>query len=453
MKGRTTLILAAAFLALLAVVLFFDRKKAGDVSGPEDRLAEIAAENVERIVFKNTSGTVTLARTGPNDWTITEPLETPADPVEVSSFLSAFSDLRIERVVEKENADLQKYEIPTREISLKMKGADRPVKILIGAENGVGGTFFARKEGDPRVVLLPSALKPSLEKKLFDFRRKDVFRFETGDVAGIKVESGKVRWEARKAGAEWFLETPLKALARDTEISALLDSLAGLRAAEFSVEAKKSGRPEKAGLDRPETTVTFSFPSPRKDLVFAFQEIGGKTYATNSESPLIVVPESDPTANLKRKADAFRETRIAVFNSWEAVGLQVKNNGLNLDLAKSAEGKWSFVSEPKGEADAGKVEAFLRKVESLEAAGFIDQPKPAAEHGLTVPRAEITIHTREQGENPAEKTITLLFGGPDKDQKMIVRNTRFDYLFKIEGAFLDDLPKSPADWKAASSGK
>ena len=221
---------------------------------------------------------MTLARTGPNDWTITAPLETPADPVEVSSFLYALSDLKIERVVEKESADLQKYEIPAREISLKMKGADQPVKIAVGAENGVDGTFFARKEGDPRVVLLPRTLKPSLEKKLFDFRRKDVFRFETGDVARIRLVSGDVRWEARKDGTEWFLEKPVKALARDTEISALLDSLAGLRATEFAVEAKKPGAPEKAGLDRPEIIVALSFAEPRKDLVFAFQKAGEKTY-------------------------------------------------------------------------------------------------------------------------------------------------------------------------------
>ncbi|MHB8054899.1 MAG: DUF4340 domain-containing protein, partial [Candidatus Aminicenantales bacterium] len=382
MKGRTTLLLAAAFLALLAVVLFLDRNKTGDGAGPGEKLAEIAAENAEEITFKNAAETVTLARTGPNGWMITSPLETPADPVEVSSLLYALSDLRIERVVETESADLQKYEIPTREISLKMKGADKPVKISFGAENAVDGTFFARKEGDPRVVLLSRTLKPSLEKKLFDFRRKDVFRFETGDVARIRLVSGDVRWEAQKTGTEWFLETPMKALAKDMEISALLDSLAGLRATEFAVEAKKPGAPEKAGLDRPETIVTLSFTSPRKDLVFAFQKVGEKTYATNSESPLIVVPETDPSGQLAREADAFRETRVAVFNSWEALALSIKKDGLDLVLSKSAEGKWSFASEPKGEADSAKVESFLRTVESLAATEIIDRPKSPAAYGL-----------------------------------------------------------------------
>lgn len=453
MKGRTTLLLAAVFLALLAVVLFVDRKETGGAAAAEEKLADVVAENVEEIAFKNASGKVVLARTEPDGWSIREPRETPADPVEVSSLLYALSDLRIERVVEAENGDPQKYGIPASEIGLKMKAPAPAVTILIGAENPVGGTFYARKEGDPRIVLLPSALKPSLGKTFFDFRRKDVFRFETGDVARIEVASGNVRWAARKDGAEWFLEDPVKALAKESEISSLLDGLAGLRAAEFSVENKKTGDPDQAGLDRPDATVRLSFPSPRKDLVFAFQSVGGKTLATNSDSPLIVVPAADPTANLKRTAEGYRETRIAPFNSWEVAGLTVKNRDVSLDLVRNADGTWAFVSGEKGGADGRKVDAFLQKVGSFEAESFIDRPEPLSRYGLDALRAEIAIRTKSPGGAAAEKTIRLQIGAPDKDGKAVARNARFDYLFKIDGAWLDDLPGSAAAWAAAPPEK
>ena len=451
MKGRTTLLLAAAFLALLAVVLFIDRKETGGTDAAEGKLADVVAENVEEITFKNASGKVILARTGSDDWTIREPLETPADPVEVSSLLYALSDLRIERTVEAENGDPQKYGIPAAEIGLKMKGSDPAVTILLGAENPVGGTFYARKDGDPRIVLLPSSLKSSLSKTFFDFRRKDVFRFDTGDVTRIEVSSGDIRWTARKDGEEWFLESPVAALAKETEISSLLDGLAGLRAAEFSVENKKAGDPAQAGLDRAEATVRLGFPSPRKDLIFAFQSVGGKTLATNSDSPLIVVPVVDPTADLKRTADAYRETRIAPFNSWEVAGLAVKSGGVNLDLARSDDGVWTFLAGGKGEADREKVNAFLQKIERIEADGFIDRPDPPSRYGLDKPRAEVTIRTKSPGEAATEKSVTLLVGAPDRDGKTVARNTRFDYLYKIDGTWLDDLPQKTADWMAIPS--
>jgi len=452
-KAKTTLILAVVFCGLLAAVLFVDRKKPGDAAGPEGKLVEIASENVERISFDNGTETMTLVRDGSVGWQIAEPIETPADTIEVSGFLNAFTDLPIDRVVEEKNADLEKYGIPSRDVALKLRGTDRPVKISIGAENAVGRTFFAQKEGDPRVVLLPATLRSSLEKTLFDFRRKDDFRFETSNVTRIRLVSPHVRWEARKTGGEWFLESPLKALAGEAKITALLDSLSGLRAAAFAAEAKNPEELKKTGLDRPETTVALSVSGAKEELVFAFRRSVEKTYVMNSESPRIIVPESDPLAELGKKPDEFRENRIAVFHSWEAVRLAVKKEGLSLVLAKGPDGKWMFDAGLKDEADGAKVEDFLGKIESLEASGFVDAPKSPDAYGLAAPRAEITIRTREEGEKPVEKEFTLRVGDAGPDGKAAVKNARFDYLFKVDAAFLEDLPKAAGDWKAAAPGK
>ncbi|MCX6565753.1 MAG: DUF4340 domain-containing protein [Candidatus Aminicenantes bacterium] len=359
MKAKTTLILAVVFLGLLAVILFVDRKKPEDAAAPEGKLVELASENVERITFDNGTETVTLAKNGSGEWGIVGPIKTPADTIEVSGFLNAFADLPIDRIVEKENADLKKYGIPSRDVTLKLQGTDRPVKISIGAENAVGRTFFAQKEGDPRVVLLPATLKSSLDKTLFDFRRKDDFRFETSNVTRIRLASPDVRWEARKTGGEWFLESPVKALAGEAKITALLETLSGLRAAAFAAETKNPEELKKTGLDRPETTVALSVSGAKEDHVFSFHRGADKTYVLSSESPRIIVPESDPLSELGKKPDEFRENRVAVFHPWEAVKLTVKKEGLSLNLAKGPDGKWMFGAGPKDEADGAKVEAFL----------------------------------------------------------------------------------------------
>ncbi len=453
MKAGTTLVLAVVFLGLLAVVLFVDRNKPGDAAAPEGKLVELASESVERITFDNGTETMTLVRDGTGVWRIVEPIEAPADTIEISGFLNAFTDLPIDRVLEEKDADLEKYGIPSRVVALKLLGIDRPVKISIGTENAVGRTFFAQREGDPRVVLLPATLRSSLEKTLFDFRRKDDFRFETSSVTRIRLASPHVRWEARKTDGEWFLESPLKALAGGAKITALLDSLSGLRAASFAAETKNPEELKKTGLDRPETTVAVSVSGAKEDLVFAFHRGAEKTYVMNSESPRIIVPESDPLPELEKKPDAFRETRVAVFRSWDAVNLTVKKDGLSLALTKGPDGKWLFDAVPKDEADGAKVEAFLSRIEGLEAAGFVDAPKSPGVYGLASPRVEITIRTREEGAEPAEKSFTLLAGDVDKDGKAAVKNTQFDYLFKVDPAFLEDLPKDVGDWKAVEPEK
>ncbi|MCX6565752.1 MAG: hypothetical protein NTW38_04915 [Candidatus Aminicenantes bacterium] len=80
-------------------------------------------------------------------------------------------------------------------------------------------------------------------------------------------------------------------------------------------------------------------------------------------------------------------------------------------------------------------------------------PKWRLFSALAAPRAEITIRTREEGEKPVEKEFILLVGGIGKDGLTAVRNARFDYLFKVDAAFLEDLPKDAGDWKAAAPEK
>jgi hypothetical protein len=446
-KPKTTLILAVVFLALLAVVLFVEKRGSGE-TGPEEKLVQIAAADVEKVSLKRGPETVTVAKNAAGEWLVTEPLEAPADSTEVSSFIETFADLKIERVVEKEKADLQKYAIPSQEVSLWLKGADKPVRVLVGSENAIDQTFFGQREGDPRVVLLPGLIKERLEKKTFDFRRKDVFNFETKDIGAVKLVVKDVRWEARKTGAEWFLESPLKALAKDSKISTLLDSLSNLRAKEFAAEAKTPEELKKAGLDKPEAIVTLSFPGSGKELVFSFHKADDKTFAVSSDSPKIVVPEADLFLELEKKAEEYRENKVAAFNSWEAYKVDIKKSGLTLTLTKASNDKWYFDAAQKEEADATKVESFVRKVESLESTEYIDKPKSLAEHGLASPQTEIRIFTREAGEKPVEKSCTVLVGTVDKDKKAVVKNGRFDYLFKVDGAFMDDLPKEAKDWKA-----
>jgi hypothetical protein len=447
-KPKTTLILAVVFLGLLALVLFVDKKGTGPAGGPEEKLVQLAAADVEKVSLKRGAETLTFKKNDKSEWTIVEPMETPADATEVSGFVDSFADLRIERVVEKDKADLKKYDIPSKEVALWLKGADKPVRILVGAENAVGQTFYAQKEGDPRVVLLPSLLKTPLEKKLYDFRRKDVFKFETKDIGTVRLAVKDVKWEARKTGSEWFLEAPLKALVRDSKLSALLDSLSNLRAKEFAAENKTPEELKKAGLDKPEAVVTLALPGSGQELVFSFHKAADKTFAMSSDSAKIVVPEADLFLELEKKAEEYRENKVAVFNSWEARKLEIRKGALALTLTKASNDKWYFDAAQKDEADASKVESFIRKVESLESTEFIDKPKTLAEFGLAAPQAEIRVFTKETGEKPVEKSCAVLVGTVYKDKKAVVKNGRFDYLFKVDGAFLDDLPKEAKDWKA-----
>ena len=216
---------------------------------------DLASADVRKITLKNESGTMTFQKDEKGGWRITEPLEAQADDMEIDSLAASFAGLRIERVVEAEPKDLKTYEIPKSEVTLWAKGKDLPVKVLIGMENPIDNTLFAKLEDEKRVVLLPSSLKTSLDKKLFDFRGKDVFKFETADVRAIKVRAGDVAWAASKKDDAWELTAPISALVNGNKLDSLLYALSGLKAKEFISEKKSEEDIRKNGLDKPEYEV------------------------------------------------------------------------------------------------------------------------------------------------------------------------------------------------------
>ncbi len=118
---------------------------------------------------------------------------------------------------------------------------------------------------------------------------------------------------------------------------------------------------------------------------------------------------------------------------------------IDWELVKDEEDNWHFESPIKEEADKSKIQTFIRKIESLEAAEFIDPPLSLKDYGLDNPQSEIKIWVEEDEEKVKE--ITVLIGSEDKEsKKVVVKNARFDYLFRVDSAFLEEFPKDIKDW-------
>jgi hypothetical protein len=450
MKLKTTFILLVVFAVLLAAVLLFEgRSKARkETEEKGKKLVDLASADVEKITLKNEGGPITFKKDDKGEWLIIEPLEAKADSSEVSRLAEDFSSLKFERVIEAEGGDPAKYEIPKKELTLWFKGQAQPVKLLIGMENPLDNTLFAKREDDKRIVLLAGFLKSNLEKKVFDFRQKDIFKFEPEDVGSIKLKAKDISWQAQKKEAEWFLESPLKALAKKSRVDDVLRALSNLRAKEFVAEQKQEAEIAKFGLKEPEYTVALSLPAKNQEILFTLHKQDDTVYATTSISTKIVTAEAQVLTDIEKKAEDLREKQVVVFNSWEASKVHVKKGDLALTVGKDKDNKWQFEGAAKEEADSSRVETFLRKIESLEAVEFIDSPAELQTYGLAPPQAEVTVWTKD-GEK--EKEFRILVGTEDPVKKQaVLKNTNLDYLFRVDSAFLTEFPKEAKDWKTSA---
>lgn len=454
MKFKTTLVLLAVGLALLAVVHYFDSRGAKAKAAEEKTglLIDLPAADILKASLFKDGQTLAFEREAGGTWRLTAPLEAAADETEVNGLIDTLAKLRIERVVEQEAKDLRAYEIPKTEISLGVKGRPDPVRLLVGMENPLDQSLFAKRADDPRLVLLPSSLKSALDKKVFDFRQKDVFKFATAEVKGLRVRAKDVAWQAARDDDGWSFRSPVAARAAQSKLDALLEALSGLRAKAFVAESKTAESLRSFGLDKPEYEAVLSLAASNGEIVFTFHKDGENAYATTSQSAKVVAFEGTLLADLDRKVDELRDRKAADFYSWDADRVALKRGGVEIAAVKEKAGdadRWLLEGPAKEEADRSRIEGFLRKIEALEAVSFVDAPGPLASYGLE-PGAEVRVRTKDyQGK---EKETVLYVGAEDAANKDVaVRSPGLGYLLRVDAAFLQDWPKEAKDWKAAAA--
>jgi len=464
MKFKTTLILLGVFIVLLAGIILIENKseKAKEIKEKAEKLTDFQASEVEKISLKNEDQTtiITLSRDENGNWQIVEPIKAEADNYEANSLVESLASLRIEHTVEKEGADLKTYELPKKEIFLWIKGKSEPVHILIGMENPLDHSLYAKRTDQPAVVLLASYLKNSLDKKLIDLRNKEVFKFESKDIKTVEVKTKESTWKAVKEGENWKLTSPVEALASKYQVDNLVDNLSRLRAKDFICEEKKSEDLKTYGLDQPEFTVKITLPES-KELTFFLNKKDNRLLATTSWSSKIVEVETQIENDLNKKIQDLREKKVAVFNSWEATSIRIKRPDEQIHAfkekvkEKEAELEKWFIETMDGKkvpADESKVESALRKIEYLEASDFIDRPASLKDYGLEPAEIEIAISTQSSDNQTRE--IYLTVGKEIKEKNLVpVKNGQLNYLFLVTPSFLSEIPSKLEEWKQVESKK
>ncbi|MCK7482349.1 MAG: DUF4340 domain-containing protein [Candidatus Moduliflexus flocculans] len=195
---------------------------------------------------------------------------------------------------------------------------------------------------------MASTLKTSLEKTVFDFRLKDVFKFAAEEVKGIRVRAKDVAWTARprrdRAGSS---RSPVAALAAKGKLDSLLDALAGLRAKAFVTEEKTAAALETYGLGQARLRGRAVLARCRTGRSSSpWHKQGEAQYATTSLSTKVVSFEGTLLADLDRKVDEIREKKVADLYAWDARSVLVRA-GRPRDRGRQGEGRRRGEVDPR----------------------------------------------------------------------------------------------------------
>ena len=445
MNVRKILALALALAVLLTAIYLVDRRDRARRSAP-GTLLDLAADAVERIELRNAHGLFAFAR-GDVGWRLEKPLAARADKVVVEGILDNFCPLKYDRLIAERGTEMKDFGLDRPEIELKLFARGRPAAtVLLGTKNAIDDSSYARLAEGERVAAIAGYRRNDLEKDLFAFRDKKFFAIDPASVTALQFRSAAGDLALARKQDRWFLERPLRSLARGEKVDDLLSAASLLEATAFLPLAGSAGRAG-FGLDRPLLTAEFATPLGARRIEIG--RAGEATYALADGSAEVCAIGRDFPAKFAGAAADWREKKVARFFAFDVRELSVRQGSFQAVLRKDDSGSWGFSRPAAGRRpDEEKVNTLLSALADLEAASFVDDPGALAGIARQEAAARVTLMTEDPAE-PGKRSELALEFYPPQGEEAVVRDPSLPYAFRVGRAILGKLPAKIDDIAAA----
>lgn len=441
--SRKLLISAVLFLGLASYLYFYELPKGAKEEN--QRLLDFKEEAVESLVLNYPRQEIRLRREPSGRWRLTHPLQAAADEATVGAILSTLSASEIKRTVEEKptEEDLKNFGLdsPAVRITLTLKrGATLP-EILIGAKTPVGGSAYARRGSERRVLLTAASLPQSLEKTVRDFRSKKIIEFSAEAVKGLSLKGTHGDIVIVKKDQGWFIDKPKPYRADRAEVEGLLATLSRMSARDFIDAPPADLHPY--GLDNPRLRIALSMGEKegRREILFGQGPQGrDEAYAALDSRQTIYALDADLIEALDKELGTLRNKEVFPPPKEPVAKLRFRGPQESWLLAKE-KGAWKVEEPKRAEAKDGAVENYLAALGRLRAKGFAEErPEDLKRYGLDPPALQVAL------EDEKGKGLGALLLGSESGKGAYVRREGDPTVYLIEAASYRELHKQLGDF-------
>jgi len=439
MKSRGLLV-AAIVLAVLSGTLYWSNHRK-----PAESSASSAAETSPKVldlkpadvtgikISKKSAEDLTLAKNDAGQWQITSPKPLPADQDAVSSLLSTLSPLNSDRVVEEKATDLSQYGLAQPSIQLSITEKNKKSEaLLFGDDTPAGHGVYAALAGDPRVFIIASYHKSSLDKGSNDLRDKRLLPFDSEKLSRIELTAKKETVDFGRSKDQWQILKP-KPLRADQ--SAVEDLVRSLRDAKMELTAsddeKKSASAFNSGT--PVATVKLTDVSGTQGL--QIRKSKDDYYAKSTAMAGIYKVANTVGASTDKSLDDFRNKRLFDFGFVDPDKIEVHDGAKSYFLTHSGTDWWSNGTK----MDESTVSTLVGAIRDLSASKFPN-------NGFTTPSLDLTV-TTDSGKR-IERVLIAKNG-----DRYVAKRENEPALYELSAASLTDLQNSADALKPAPPAK
>ncbi|RJQ65595.1 MAG: DUF4340 domain-containing protein [Desulfobacteraceae bacterium] len=356
-----------------------------------------------------------------------EPEGVRADAREIAGILEALSKARIVDVIARAPKDLAGFGFdapPAAAARIGLKDGEK-LSIACGSDIPLNLMYvYGRSSASPDLYMLFNGVRQAIRKSPFELRDRRVLSFDPDRIYRIEIASNGKRINLERKPS-WQITDPLKTLADQEKVSALIEKFA--RVEMKAIFPEKTDRPEAIGLAPPRVELRLwssDIEEPIRLRLGAPGDSGG-VYAQSDriEEPFLLEnllqehlsnrtekqidriagdPMEDPIKDpIKDLVASLAETRALVFDRSRISFIRWESGGIEVALEREEDGSWNLRKPFHALADESAVDMLLRGISSLRVTGFPEQ-RAFAEKTLPPGSLKIGLENREGGEQVLE---------------------------------------------------
>jgi hypothetical protein len=487
MRTKVTLALLFLNVALFFFIFKFERGWRTERASLEARRKVLPPEAAD-IRTLQISGpgltTVKLNRQG-EEWSLTEPINWPANPHAVSRIVNELQFLEHETSftvadLQKSGQSLADYGLAQPRLTVTFAAATgEPVSLRVGDETKVGNRLYVLSPDGTRVHVVNLSLARSLALTVEELRADTVLTIPVFEVRSLNLQTAaNLRVRVRREAGRWAFEAPIITRANKTATELTLNALTGLRVRSFVPKAAGDVLP---GAN-PSLRITLEGNNRRETLILG-AELGTTAIpesATNAAPASGAQPDVEYYAMLEGKSAVFtvampagllkilrnaqedlRETRILDFEPGAVTALTLTTPNQpelalqRLEGATGTDAPWQIVHRnatagPQTQpADPKAVQRLLEQLTLLSAKKFqSDAPSDAdlEAWGFNQPEREITVALAAAQNAPTTLKLQIGLATP-RDGKAYARLSTERFVYTVDPAILTEATVSPLAYR------
>ncbi len=451
MSYKRTLVFFIIFAALL-IFFYFYEFRGGEARKQAEQTAKLLlhfnGKDVTTIALRRPEQRI-VAQCANGKWTITEPVNAPAEGKTLDQMLETLAGLKYERDIG-EQADLGPFGLSEPEAEVELKGSKGDIGgLLLGTLTPDGANFYVKRTGDGQVFTVSKSAKSKIDRSLFDMRDKTVFDFSVPDVRALTVspKGQTFTFESRPEG-EWLMTSPERHSADAGKITRVLDSIKYARVKKFVEEAASDF--EKYGLATPAARVEVVLDGETKVLSLGKQTgpDSKSVYARRDDQPQVLELDAGILNSLPAGVEDWRDRRLVRFDRAKVEKLETDSPEGRIVAERSPEDaqKWTLTEPEQAVADKDRIASLLSELQDAKVSRF---PGPeeakAAEPAFERPLIRLSLW-QEDGKPQA----TLLLSRTDERPDIYARTGEGGEILVVGERLLSALTVSPNEIKDKS---